>query len=349
MAVLGCAGALVGGLALTAPLSASASSETITVEPGHSIQAAVDKADPGDTIRLEEGTYTQQVNIAKDDITLKGAGAGETIIKPPTSLSGNCDSGVISIGICVGVPPITEGGTVNRVLEGVTVENLTVTGFGGAGMFFFGTDQGKVEDVHATNNGSYGIFFNVSTHGTIRDTVTSGNDEAGVYYGDSPNANALIVDNTARNNGNGIFVRDATQGKVLDNTSQGNCVGILVLNTGSGNDHWLVQGNDVDKNNKVCPGSQGPPTSGLGIVIASASFITVRDNSVEGNTSSANPLGMGAGIAVVNLGAPGENHNTVTDNHVENNSVDLFWDTMGTGNKFTDNDCDTSAIPTDLC
>jgi hypothetical protein len=34
---------------------------------------------------------------------------------------------------------------------------------------------------------------------------------------------------------------------------------------------------------------------------------------------------------------------------VENNSVDLFWDTQGTGNKFTDNDCDTSAIPTDLC
>src|ERR1700686_4476989 len=130
MGVLGCGGALAAGAVLTSPLTASASSKTITVEPGtgHSIQTAVDKAHPGDTIRLEEGTYWQQGNITKDTITIKGAGAGETVIKPPASLSGNCDSGVISIGICVGVPPITEGGTVNRVLEGVTVENLTVTG-----------------------------------------------------------------------------------------------------------------------------------------------------------------------------------------------------------------------------
>src|ERR1700680_2580721 len=298
MAVLGCVGALPPGAVLTSPLTASASSKTITVEPGtgHSIQTAVDKAHPGDTIKLEEGTYWQQVNITKDDITIQGAGAGETVIKPPTSLSGNCDAGAGPTGICVGVPPIIEGGPANTVVEGVTVKDLTVTGFGvagsgGNGMIFFGTDQGKVEDVHATNNGGYGIFFNVSPHGTIRNTLVSGNSEAGVYYGDSPNANALIVDNTARNNGNGIFVRDATQGKVLDNNSQGNCVGILVLNTGSGNDHWLVQGNDVDKNNKLCPGGgPAPPTAGLGIVIASASFLTVREHSVEGNTASANPI-----------------------------------------------------------
>ena len=350
MMVLGCAGALAAGAVLTAPLTASASSKTITVEPGHSIQAAVDKAHPGDTVRLEEGTYRQQVNITQDDITLKGAGAGETVIKPPTSLTGNCDAAEGPTGICVGVTPISEDGTVNKVVEGVTVEDLTVTGFGGSGMFFFGTDQGKVQDVHAVSNGFYGIFFNNSTHGVVRDNVATGNAEAGIYYGHIADADAWITDNTVRDNGNGIFVRDAIDGNVLDNTSTGNCIGILILNTGGGpgNDHWLIKGNDADRNNKTCPGSQGPPTAGLGIVIASASFITVRDNSVEGNTASANPIGMGAGIGLISFGIP-ESNNTITDNRVENNSVDLFWDTQGSGNTFTDNDCDTSAIPTNLC
>jgi len=350
MMVLGCAGALAAGAVLTGPLTASASSETITVEPGHSIQAAVDKADPGDTIRLEEGTYTQQVNISTDDITVKGAGAGETVIKPPASPNGNCDAAEGPTGICVGVAPIAEDGTVNKVVEGVTVEDLTVTGFGGSGMFFFGTDQGKVQDVHAIANGFYGIFFNNSTHGVVRDNLSTGNAEAGIYYGHIADADALITDNTVRDNGNGIFVRDAIDGKVLDNNSQGNCLGILVLNTGGGpgNDHWLIKGNDVDRNNKACAGNgPAPPTSGIGIAVVSASFITVTDNSVEGNNSNAPSIGS-TGIGVLSQGPPAD-HNTIRDNEVENNKVDLFWDTMGTGNTFTHNDCDTSAIPTDLC
>src|ERR1700730_535558 len=353
MAVLGCAGALVGGLALTAPLSASASSETITVEPGHSIQAAVDKADPGDTIRLEEGTYWQQVNISTNDITIRGAGAGETVIKPPQSLSGNCDSAEGPGGICVGVAPIAEDGTVTKVVEGTTIKDLTVTGFGGSGMFLFGTDQSKVENVHATSNGRYGIFFNNSTHGVIRDNLATGNNEAGIYYGHIADADGLITHNTVRDNGNGIFVRDASEGKVLDNTSQGNCLGILILDTGDGpaNNHWLVQGNDVARHDRAWPAPNPrppPPTSGVGIAVLSASFTTVRDNSVEGNNAGPNATTGTGGILVVAFGAPG-NNNTVTDNKVENNSVDLFWDTQGSGNKFTDNDCDTSAIPTDLC
>jgi parallel beta-helix repeat protein len=355
MAVLGCGGALAAGAVLTSPLTASASAKTITVEPGtgHSIQTAVDKAHPGDTIKLEEGTYWQQVNITKDDITLQGDGAGETIIKPPQALSGNCDSAEGPSGICVGVAPIAEDGTVNKVVEGTTIKDLTVTGFGGSGMFIFGTDQSKVENVHATANGRYGIFFNNSTHGVIRDNLATGNNEAGIYYGHIADADGLITNNTVRGNGNGIFVRDASEGKVLDNTSTGNCLGILILDTGAGpaNNHWLVQGNDVDRNNRACPGQNPPPpppTSGIGIAVLSASFTTVRDNSVEGNNAGSNATIGTGGILVAAFAAPG-NNNIVTDNRVKNNSVDLFYDNSGTGNKFADNDCDTSAIPKDLC
>ena len=42
------------------------------VNPGDSIQAAVEAAQPGDTIRVMPGTYSETVYIDKDDIHLVG-------------------------------------------------------------------------------------------------------------------------------------------------------------------------------------------------------------------------------------------------------------------------------------
>jgi nitrous oxidase accessory protein NosD len=348
-AAIGCATAL-GGVAVAAtPLVAHAGSKTITVEPGDSIQAAVDSAHPGDTVKVEDGTYWQQVNITKDDITLKGEGNG-TIIKPPkTAPNGNCDAAEGVTGICVSSATVPTDGSLTPVIEGVVVEGLAVQDFPGVGIFVFSSDKSKVEDVKASNNGGYGVFFNNSSHGVVHRNVTIGNGEAGIYYGDSPNAGAWITDNTSYKNGNGIFVRDASHGNVLDNNSWGNCVGILILDTGSGNTDWLVKDNEVNKNNQACSGGgQGPPTSGLGIVIGSASNIHVTKNEVNGNDAGANPTAGTGGIAVFNFGIP-ENNNTVDHNKLEANSTDIVWDASGTGNTFKHNDCDTSTTPPAAC
>lgn len=345
--------ALAAGASFVAPAAASAHvHHTFTVDPGDSVQAAVDKAAPGDTVKLEEGTYHQQINVTTDDITIAGEGPNKTVIKPPAAPSGNCDAAEGPTGICVGATPIAEDGPVNSTIEGVTVEDLTVAGFGGSGMFFFGTDGGRVHDVHSDANGGYGIFFNNSTHGVIRDNLAQDNGEAGIYYGHIADADALIAGNTVRRDGNGIFLRDSSDGTAQGNTAQGNCIGILVLDTGGGpaNSHWTVEHNDVDGNNKACPGGgPAPPTSGLGIAVAGASFTTVRDNSVRDNNAGTNPTIGSAGVAVLTLGSPAASNNRVTDNEIEHNAVDIFWDTHGTGNVFDDNDCNTSAVPADLC
>ena len=55
------------------------------VTPGDSIQAAVDDASAGDVIGVEPGTYTEQV-VLDEQVTLAGAGRGETTVRSPESL-----------------------------------------------------------------------------------------------------------------------------------------------------------------------------------------------------------------------------------------------------------------------
>ena len=73
--------AALAGL-ITMLLSGPAAADVIRVQEGESIQAAVDRADPGDTVKLGPGTYQESVQIQTDRITLKGAGADDTVIEP---------------------------------------------------------------------------------------------------------------------------------------------------------------------------------------------------------------------------------------------------------------------------
>ncbi len=349
-------GVIAMGAAIGAPLSASASGgKTIFVHPGESIQAAVDNAAAGDTVKVLAGTYHQQVNISTSNITLKGEGPSDTIIEPPAATGGNCDTALGPTGICVGISPIAEGGPATGILKGVSIRSLTVTGFAGSGLFLLGTDGARVENVHATNDGFYGIFFNTSTNGVINHNLTAGNNEAGIYYGDSPDADGWITDNTSLDNhGSGIFFRDSKEGHITGNKTQGNCEGIFVLNTGYGQglsntSDVVISDNEADSNNANCPaGDHGTALSGLGIVLVGASNVKVTDNSVEHNNAGSNATVATAGIAIVSsvpFGGTAESNIKVTDNEVEHNAIDLLWDGSGSGVSFDDNDCDTSQPP----
>ena len=63
---------------------------TLTVGLGgtySTIQAAVDAAGNGDTIEIAAGTYREQVTVDGKNITIHGAGSGQTIIESPDAAS----------------------------------------------------------------------------------------------------------------------------------------------------------------------------------------------------------------------------------------------------------------------
>jgi parallel beta-helix repeat protein len=77
--------AAVAGL-LLAGSPAHAKGSLVVPRDFPTIQAAVDAAAPGDTIKIESGVYTEEVVIGKD-LDLRGAGAGATTIKSPAALT----------------------------------------------------------------------------------------------------------------------------------------------------------------------------------------------------------------------------------------------------------------------
>jgi nitrous oxidase accessory protein NosD len=181
----------------------------------------------------------------------------------------------------------------------------------------------------------------------------SGAGEAGFYIGDSPQADATLVDNVATDSRFGILWRNADGGTAVANLVRGNCAGIMVLSgieglpgTAGG---LSMRANAIRDNTRACAASdEGPALSGVGIALAGAHDNRVTGNRITGNIPSG-PTAFSGGVAVVRdfLGTAPED-NLVAGNVALRNQPDLFWDGSGSGNVFRGNLCRTSD-PAGLC
>jgi nitrous oxidase accessory protein NosD len=349
--VAGAAGALLLGAGLT-PVSAG--DDVHVVKPGQSIQRAIDRADPGDTVRVKAGVYRESLFIDKR-LTLEGSGSNRngTVLKPPARRGTSpCNSPGDVQGVCVSGKFDQEFNLLEPVRH-VTVTGLVVTRFSGSGVLAFGTRGLEVTDVRASRNGGYGLAGFDGTRSEFTDDVTNRNHEAGLYMGDSRHAGNLIADSTARGNQIGVFMRDSTGFVAEDNDLRRNCAGVIVLATSRrpSGDHEVVH-NKVLRNRKACAAEEGaPPLSGIGILLAGVDDVTVEKNLVLRNRPSGTSVESGGVILVRSPENPRvtPDGNLVKKNVVlRNRPVDLLWDETGRDNVFKRNVCRTSD-PSGLC
>jgi len=172
---------IVGLAALGLP-PGGAYGATISVAAGQSIQAAVNAANPGDTIRVAAGTFRESVEVTKA-VSIIGAGQGSTILVPPasapTSQTTACfdpSSPTEFDGFCIHGTVDPNTGNATAPIGPVRVSGFTVKSFNGIGVLFYGTTSPQVDHNTLVGNSDYGTAAFVSTDDQHRKREWRGRD-----------------------------------------------------------------------------------------------------------------------------------------------------------------------------
>lgn len=199
-------------ISFLAPPSASPVRAVTTwyVNPGESIQAAVDAASSGDTIVVRDGTYVENVVVNKSVVMRSGNGPSNTTVQ----------------------------GTTGNILW-VRADNVTIEGFTVTGTFeTHGILVDSVRDCHILSNicqaTDGGIVLHHSSGITAKNNVCSGNQYCGIQLGNS--WDCLVEGNTCCENlVRGIEVLQSSNNTVQGNTCSRNGETGVVLSDSSGN------------------------------------------------------------------------------------------------------------------
>jgi parallel beta-helix repeat protein len=307
------------------------------INPGESIQGALDQTIAGDTIEIRPGTYHETLLIDVDSITIRG-------------LTENGQRAVLDGQNKLTDAVITSG-------HKFTIENLVIKDYVNNGITVHGATDATFRNLEVNNTGLYGVYP-VECKGVLVENCTVTNiKDAGIYVGQS--ANIIVRNNECYDNVAGIEIENCVNSVVENNNLHDNTAGMLVFllpNNPSkvGSDH-KVRNNKIVNNNHV---NFGDPTAivgqlipGTGLLIMAADRTEITGNEIRGNDSF--------GIAVVGLavafpkgrtfdvGAIPEG-NRIWNNQLSENgrnpgglvkeagafNCDLFWDGSGWDNSF---------------
>ncbi|MCZ2113724.1 MAG: right-handed parallel beta-helix repeat-containing protein [Anaerolineae bacterium] len=322
--------------------------QTITVQPGETIQAAVDRAIPGDTVLIPYGTYHERVAIDMSDITLEGI-PNEKGEFPILDGQNKLPEGVIASG------------------NNFTVGNLRTINFTDNGVLVEGATGVHFHDIIAENTGTYGVYPVRSTDVLIERATVTGVDDAGIYAGQS--ANVIVRDSVSHGNVIGIELENTYGGEIYNNHVYNNSNGLLLVLLpqlpSKVSMETKVYNNLVEDNNHENFAPEGaiarivPP--GTGILLIGSDSNDVYDNTITNNKT--------AGVAVFSLTGTGAFNANELDvgplaegNYVHDNSYadngydpdpvvsdlgipagDILWDTTGNNNRF--NESGTTGFP----
>jgi parallel beta-helix repeat protein len=292
---------VASGVALATAIG-SAGAQSSVVGPGESIQAAVNAADPGDTI-VVRGVHREDVLIRKNGIKLRG---DDAVIEAPARAKADspCSKAFDPVAICV-------LGDVNKTgeLTGQRVSDVRVSGFTIRG---FKYKDASVIDAYAarnatvvgnriTGNVAFGISFGKSVNTTIAKNHVVSNPERGGYgiYVWNGSRNTTVVKNDVRSypdNRSAILVEETIDTTVAGNDLVGNGAGVFVEANTTGT---KILSNDMSRSNFAGIFLGGPKPVNAKVVGNNISggawgmyVADTKRGSIAGNTIRNNCAGM---------------------------------------------------------
>jgi parallel beta-helix repeat protein len=320
---------------------------TVIVQPGESIQAAIDKAKEGAVICLAEGTWEENLVIGKG-LTLRGLGPGKSVIKgsrgPVILITSDTEIEVIVEGLTIAEAKtgdyyykeplrhpigLSLGGKVKATIKGnaisgneddgiymegsaqATIQGNTISGNRGNGITMEAAAQATISGNTISENHSYGIGMGDAAQATISGNTISGNEDDGISMWDS--AQATISGNTISGNRyDGIYMHDA-QATIEKNTISEN----YYYGIGMGSyAQATIQGNAISGNRDD------------GIYMGGSAQATIQGNTISGNE--------GSGISMYDSARANISGNTISGNGVGIGMGDAAQATIE-GNKITEN------------
>ena len=264
-----------GLLTVLAFVSVSCVSAATTrhVNPGDSIQDVVDAADPGDTIIVRDGTYTENVVVDVANLTLRSENGSAST----TVLAAVNTSDVFRV-------------TANSVtITGFTIRNAN--GSEASGIYLYSVHHCTVSDNNASGN-YFGIHLDSSNNNNLTGNNASNNTH-GISLDSSNNNN--LTSNNASNNYNGISLFFSSNDALMDNIANLNNWSGMYLYASSNN---TLTGNAVNSTkqygiylysacNNILTGNSAS-NNNYGIYLYSAS----NNNNLTANTVSNNNYGI---------------------------------------------------------
>jgi hypothetical protein len=259
--------ALMSGSAGVGAAGTRASAEEIRV-PGDAatLQLAISRAEPGDTIVLAPGRYPggAVVPASKRNLTIRGEDRNGVVL----------DGG-----------DQRRDGILVRA-DGVSILNLSAHSFRRNAFYFVGADDYRLSYVTAWNVGAYGVYAEDSEHGLIDHDYVSGAADAAYYVGECRPCDAVLAHLVAKLSAVGYSGTNASDVAIRDSLWDRNGAGI-VLNSYANEAFPPQARNTIERNTITDSGRARVPIRtalagfvGIGIAVAGGNDNVVRANRV---------------------------------------------------------------------
>jgi cytochrome c peroxidase len=281
---------VLGVAVVTLPMAARA--KTVTVNPGQSIQAAIDAAKPKDTINVMPGDYTE---------TTPGP-AAITINKPLKLIAKSKPGQKVRLLPNTGIPGQIHGILVQPAnpgdpdIDDLTIQGVTVEGFQNMGIWLKHVKNYTIEGNEAINNLENGIFPTLSANGLVKKNLAYGSQDSALWVEGSENVR--VVENELSKSPTGLEITISKDITVENNNIHDNTIGVGLYHPATAGlpqdewpsfefGSWHIINNHVHHNNVPNTASEGSETAQLpyggGILLLGARNVDVQKNLIERN------------------------------------------------------------------